>query len=69
MTDLTTEQIQETMTRLIQPVMEAIQSCKTTEEIMMLASVMVTTAQEVFVNALGKEAADELLNGLIQKNG
>lgn len=67
MSELTTEEVQEAMIRLAKPIMEAVESCKSTEEIMMLASVMMTTAQEIFVNALGKEGADDLISGLVKK--
>lgn len=67
MTELTTEQIQETMTRLFKPISEAIESCKSVEEIMMLASVMITTAQEIMENAIGRDNTNTLLQDLIKK--
>jgi hypothetical protein len=67
MTELTTEQVQEAMTRLIKPITESIESCKSVEEIMMLASLMITTGHEIMENAIGRDNANMLLQDLVKK--
>lgn len=67
MTELTTEQIQETMTRLIKPITESIENCKSVEEIMMLASIMITLGQEIMESAIGRDNINTLIQDLIKK--
>lgn len=64
---MTTEEVQQNMERLIKPVMTAVESCKNVEEVLMLASVMITTAQEIFENAIGRDNTKTMLEGLIKK--
>lgn len=67
MTELTSEQVQETMTRLIKPITESIESCKSVEEIIMLASIMITTGQEIMESAVGRDNANQMLQDLVKK--
>lgn len=67
MTELTTEQVQETMTRLIKPITESIESCQSVEEIMMLASIMITSGQEIMESAIGRDNTNTLIQDLIKK--
>lgn len=67
MTELTTEQVQETMTRLIKPITDSIESCKSVEEIIMLASIMITTGQEIMESAVGRDNANQMMRDLVKK--
>jgi hypothetical protein len=67
MTELTQEQVQETMTRLIKPITESIEKCQSVEEIIMLASIMITTGQEIMESAVGRDNANQMLSDLVKK--
>ena len=62
---MTEEQIQEKMKVLIQPVQVAIMSCESTEDVVMLASIMLTTAMEMLENAIGPENTDLVISEMI----
>lgn len=62
---LTDSEIRVKMEQLIGPVLATIQNCKTNEELLMLASVMISTSMEIMANAFGKPEAEKVLNEML----
>jgi hypothetical protein len=64
---MTDEEVQERMKKLMDPVDSAIMNCESAEDMLMLASVMITTATGIFESVLGKEASQGLIKELLNK--
>lgn len=59
----TNEEVQARMKELMKPIDERIMMCDNVEDIMMLASIMMTTSIGIFRNTVGDEAAKALVDG------
>jgi hypothetical protein len=64
---MTSEEIQERMKVLIDPVDKAIMNCESGEDMLMLASIMITSASGIFESVLGKDQAKGLIAELLNK--
>jgi hypothetical protein len=64
---MTNEEVQERMKVLIDPVDKAIMSCESGEDMLMLASIMITSAAGIFESVLGKEQSKGLIEELLNK--
>jgi hypothetical protein len=62
---MTSEQIQQRMAELMQPIDMQIMMCDTTDEVLMLASAMLTTAKDIYVQQLGEKNAVDLINMML----
>ena len=63
--NMTSEQIQQRMAELMQPIDMQIMMCDTTDEVLMLASAMLTTAKDIYVQQLGEKNAVDLINMML----
>jgi hypothetical protein len=64
---MTNEEVQERMKVLIDPVDKAIMNCESGEDMLMLASIMITSAAGIFESVLGKEQSKGLIEELLNK--
>jgi len=62
---MTSEQIMERMAELMRPIDMQIMMCDTTDEVLMLASAMLTTAKDIYVQQLGEKNAVDLINMML----
>jgi hypothetical protein len=56
------------MKELMKPIDQQIMMCDDEQDLLALASIMATTAKNIFVNRLGIEGAREVLNILVEKS-
>lgn len=64
---MTDEEVKERMKVLMDPVEKAIMNCESGEDMLMLASIMISSAGGIFESVLGKEQAKGLLEELLNK--
>lgn len=64
---MTNEEVKERMKKLMGPIDEAIMHCDTNEDVLMLSSIMMTTAVGIFREAIGEEAMQEMVKELLSE--
>ena len=60
---MNTKEIQDRMTELMEPIDRQILMCDTSEDVLMFASIMMSTAKQMMVSNLGEENTKELMKG------
>ena len=60
---MNTKEIQDRMIELMEPIDRQILMCDTSEDVLMFASIMMSTAKQMMVSNLGEENTKELMKG------
>lgn len=55
------------MTELMEPIDRQIMMCDNADDVLLLASIMTTTARTIFINQLGGKGAKQLLNMMVDE--
>ena len=59
-----TKKIQDRMSELMEPIDRQILMCDSREDVLMLASIMMSTAKQMLVSNIGEKNAREIISGL-----